>query len=169
VIWITGLAGSGKTTLGELIFTELSPSVENLIVLDGDELRTVFPGSYGYSRLDKEFLAGQYSKLCHLLSNKGVNVICTTISMYHKVRQWNRENIEDYIEIYVKVPLEVLIERDQKALYSRALMGQIDNVIGINEEFEEPLVPDVVLTNDGAKSLDEIAKEAVRMIKCHTN
>lgn len=157
VYWITGLSGAGKTTIGSRLYTVLSREKNNTIMLDGDQLRQVF-SNFDYSMAGRERLAGQYSKLCRMLSEQGIDVICCTIAMFDSCRAWNRENIRDYFEVYLKVPIEKLIERDQKGLYSRALNNEIQEVMGINMEFEEPKNPDLVICNDGEETPDEIVK-----------
>jgi len=165
VYWLTGLSGAGKTTIGTLLYKHLKKSKTNVVYLDGDALREVFGGQHGHSLEERKQLAMQYSRLCRMLSNQGMYVICATISMFHEVRNWNREHIENYIEVYIKVPMEELIRRDQKQLYSRALKGEINHVMGINAEIEEPEKPDIVLVNDGNYSPQEIVNELIKKLR----
>ena len=96
-----------------------------------------------------------------MLSEQGIHVVIATISMFNEVREWNRKNIVDYVEIYIKVPLKILIKRDQKNLYS----NNADNVMGFNVDAEEPLNPDITLLNDGSKSSEEITSQLKILIK----
>ena len=155
VYWITGLSGAGKTTVGSRLYAKLQKKKNNLVILDGDELRKVFKNS-DYSKEGREKLAFQYSRLCCMLSEQGIDVICCTIAMFDNCRKWNRENISNYYEVYLEVPVEKLIERDQKGLYSKALKNEISEVMGINLDFEEPKNPDIVIVNDGTSTPDEI-------------
>ena len=148
VYWITGLSGAGKTTIGTGLYQELRQRKKNVIFLDGDQLRQVFQNR-DYSLKGRELLAMQYSRLCHMLSEQGIDVICCTIAMFDSCREWNRKNIRDYFEVYLKVPIETLVERDQKGLYSGALKNEIHEVMGVNLEFAEPKHPDMVIKNDG--------------------
>ncbi len=143
--WITGLAGSGKTTLGRLLYKHFKECKGNTVYLDGDILREVLDAKEMYSLEERKDLAMCYSRLCNMLTQQGLDVICATISMFHDVREWNRGNIEKYQEIYIKVPMEVLFERDQKQLYSSAQK----EVVGLDLPIEEPDSPDLVLINDG--------------------
>lgn len=120
VYWITGLSGAGKTTLGSLLYHDLKETGEKVVILDGDELREI-TNNKDYSYEGRRQVAKQYSRICKMLSNQGIDVIICTISMYDEVREWNRRNIENYCEIYIEVPIDELIRRDQKQLYSRAL------------------------------------------------
>jgi adenylylsulfate kinase-like enzyme len=161
VIWITGLAGAGKTMVGKALHKHILNKFDRVIHLDGDELREVFPPHYGYNKSDREELAMQYSKLCKFLYDKNFIVICSTVSMFSGVRKWNRENIPNYLEIYLKVPIDILINRDQKKLYSRAIKGEIKGLIGINEKFDEPKNPDMIIVNDGNKTIDKVAQSII--------
>jgi len=145
VYWFTGLSGAGKTTLGKLWLEELKSRGEKPIFLDGDELRFVFGNDLGYSEQDRHKSAMRNARICEMLSKQGFTVICCTISMFDNVRNYNRENIPDYREIYVKVSPEVLKQRDQKGLYSKADC----DVAGVHFSVEEPKEPDIVLQNNG--------------------
>ena len=145
VYWFTGLSGAGKTTLGKLWLEELKMHGENPIFLDGDELRFVFGGDLGYSEQDRRKSAMRNARICEMLSKQGFTVICCTISMFDSVRDYNRENIPDYREIYVKVSPEVLKKRDQKGLYT----GADSDVAGVHFSVEEPNTSDIVLENSG--------------------
>jgi adenylylsulfate kinase-like enzyme len=164
VYWITGLSGAGKTTIGTLFYQHIKAQKPNVIYLDGDILREVFGGSHGHAPEVRKKLAMQYSRLCKMLSEQGVDVVCATISMFHSVREWNRQNIKKYVEVYIKVPIDVLIERDQKQLYSRALKGEMEHVMGIDVPVEEPGNPDVVVVNDGNKTPEEIARVLIKSL-----
>lgn len=153
VYWVTGLSGAGKTTIGKLFFGKLKSRKEASIFLDGDELRDVFGNDLGYSREERMQCAMRYSKLCRLLSGQGQDVLICTISMFDYIREWNRANIANYKEIYIKVPMEVLEQRNQKGLYS----GNGNDVVGIGLKLELPKNPDIELINDGSLTPDEQA------------
>lgn len=159
VFWITGLAGAGKTTLGKQLFSYIKKTKNNIVILDGDELRKAFGNTFGYSKEERFKCAMCYSNLCKLLSDQGVDIICCTISMFHEVRCWNRDNIENYMEIYVDTPIEIIKKRNQKNLYSDVINGNIQNVIGIDLEVELPMNPDLVLVNDTVQPIEEIIAE----------
>lgn len=161
VYWITGLSGAGKTTIGTLVYKYISERKDNVVLLDGDQLRTVFK-SKEYSNEGRKALGYKYSELCKMLANQGIDVVICTIAMYDELREWNRQNIEKYKEIYLKVDINELIRRDQKGLYSKALRQEIDNVMGINLEFEEPKHPDLVLDNSGKYTPENLAEIIVR-------
>lgn len=151
VYWLTGLSGAGKTTIGQLWRDELRRSGETVVFLDGDEMRSVFGVGLGFSGADRRKLAESYGRLCALLSNQGVTVVCCTISMFHSVRAWNRANIPGYYEVYIQASMDTLRRRDQKGLYSQ----NADNVAGVGLQVELPDAPDLVLDNNGGRTPEE--------------
>ena len=154
VYWITGLSGAGKTTIGDLFFKRFRREQENVLFLDGDTLREVFGNDLGYSREDRFRCAMRYSRLCRLLAEQGQDVVICTISMFYEVREWNRQNIEKYKEIYIEVPMEILEQRNQKGLYQSG-----SNVVGLDLETELPESPDLVIRNDGKLSPQVLAEK----------
>jgi len=151
VYWITGLSGAGKTTIGRLWYKELKSQGIPAVFLDGDELRQVFGDDLGFTEVDRRKSAMRNARLCALLAKQGLTVVCCTISMFDSVRDWNRENIPGYFEVYVKVTMDTLRRRDQKGLYSKAEK----DVAGIHFQVEEPKNPDLMLENDGRKAPEE--------------
>lgn len=161
VFWITGLSGAGKTTIGKALYKKLSLS-KSIVMLDGDELRQVFGDDLGYEREDRQKSAFRNARLCALLSNQGIDVICCTISMFDNVRSWNRNNIKNYMEIYIKVNKSTLIQRNQKGLYSE----KQGNLVGFGIDMEEPKHPNLVIENEGKLSEDEIVNIICDNLKC---
>ncbi len=151
VYWLTGLSGAGKTTIGRLWRDRLRERGETVVFLDGDEMRSVFGTGLGFNAADRRRLAESYGRLCALLSNQGVTVVCCTISMFHSVRAWNRANIPGYYEVYLEASMDTLRRRDQKGLYSR----NADNVAGVGLQVELPEAPDLVLDNNGDRTPEE--------------
>lgn len=149
--WLTGLSGAGKTTIGRLWYQHLKEKSGNVVFLDGDEMRQVFGGRMGYTSEERQKVAMNYARLCALLSKQGLTVVCCTISMFDSVREWNRENIPGYFEVYIKASMETLRRRNQKGLYSS---GNKD-VAGVGFQVELPKTPDLILDNDGAKTPEE--------------
>ena len=147
VLWVTGLSGAGKTTVATGVVSALEKLNTPVTLLDGDNLRDIFASKWGYSISERKELALVYAKLCQHLSNNGVNVICSTVAMFDDVREWNRENIENYIEIYLRVPVDVLMERDSKGLYEKYKTDNSDDNKVILDEFELPQKPDIVIDN----------------------
>lgn len=157
VYWITGLSGAGKTTIGELFYKKLRKKEPNTVFLDGDILRQIFGNIFGYSEEERKKCAMCYSRLCENLQKQGINVVCCTVSMFDSVREWNRKNIENYYEIYVRVSFETLCKRDKKGLYSGNTTESQKDVAGIDFKFEEPKNSHLILNNEGDISPEEQA------------
>jgi adenylylsulfate kinase len=151
VFWLTGLSGAGKTTIGRLFHRELQKENRPVVFLDGDVLREVFGNDLGHSREERLKSAMRNSRLCKMLSDQGIDVVCATISLYRECQDWNRAHISGYHEIYLRVPMKVLVERDQKQLYSRALRGEVKDVMGVDLPVEEPRHPELIVENDGSE------------------
>lgn len=147
VYFFTGLSGAGKTTIGGLFYRRLRERKENVILLDGDMIRPVFCEELGYTAGDRLKSAKRIFRVCKMLSDQGIDVVCCSISMYDEVRAWNRENIENYREIYIRVKRETLLQRNQKGLYTTG-----KNVVGVDLPFDEPTNPDVLIQNDGEET-----------------
>ena len=160
VYWLTGLSGAGKTTIGRLWYEKLKAAGETVVFLDGDELRQVFGDDLGFTEADRRKSAMRNARLCTLLAKQEITVVCCTISMFDSVREWNRENIPGYFEVYVKASMETLRRRDQKGLYSR----EEQDVAGVHFQVEEPKASDLVLENDGQRAPAEQVELLVQSI-----
>lgn len=158
VYWITGLSGSGKTTISKLLVAQIRAKKANVILLDGDEMREMLGVNGAFTYEERKKLAFTYSRLCRLLSEQGQIVVCATISMFEEVRSWNRQNLINYKEIYLKCLKSTLIERDEKGIYQKLENNQLSNVAGFDVSVEEPRNPDLVLNNDGALSPQQLVE-----------
>lgn len=146
VYFFTGLAGAGKTTIGSLFYRRLKTQRNDVVLLDGDQLRRLsFNKRSGYSTEERRKGAFYNFEMCKMLADQGINVVLCSISMYNDARVWAREHIENYREIYIKVTRDTLCARDQKGLYSSG----VKNVVGVDLLCEEPEHPDIVIQNDG--------------------
>jgi adenylyl-sulfate kinase len=158
-IWFTGLSGSGKTTLSRMVESELRRrGIRKVELLDGDVIRTHLSKGLGFSKEDRDANIKRIGFICKLLSRNGVIAIAAAISPYRAVRDFNRKEIGDFVEVYCKCSLEVCIERDVKGLYKKALAGEIKNYTGIDDPYEEPLNPEVVLETDRETPEESVKK-----------
>ena len=163
VFWITGLSAAGKTTVAQQLWVRLRTLGRPAVFLDGDALRQIIAEDLGHSRDDRRRSAMRNARICRVLSVQGVDVVCATVSLFHDVHRWNRTNIPRYHEIYLRVPLQELMRRDQKGLYERARNGELSHVVGVDIPAEEPLTPDLIVDNYG----DFTADAAIDLILEH--
>ena len=161
VYFFTGLAGAGKTTIGGLFYERLKERSPDAVLIDGDRARL----AEGHSTPDgKVLLEDRYTtearkegargtfEWCRDLTEEGKDVVVCSIAMYSEIRTWNRENIENYREVYLKVTHETLYRRDQKKLYSSGAK----EVVGVDLPWDEPKSPDAVVKNDGQETPEVI-------------
>ena len=147
-IWLTGLPSSGKSTIAEALAGKLRGMGYKVERLDGDVIRTNLWKELGFSKEDRDENIRRVVFLAGLLTRNGIMTITTFISPYRELRQHARESIGTFIEVYVKCPVEVCMQRDPKGLYKKALAGEIKNFTGISDPYEEPLNPEVLIESD---------------------
>jgi adenylylsulfate kinase len=165
VLWMTGLPGSGKSTIAGLAKKKLEDEYGRYVeVLDGDEVRRGLSSDLGLSKEDREEHARRVSYLAKVLARNGVVSIVALISPYRSSRERARELIGkgDFVEVFVRAPLSTCEKRDPKGLYARARRGEISNMTGIQDPYEEPLSPDIVVETDGVS-----AEESVSILMSH--
>lgn len=144
-IWFTGMSGAGKSTLSSLLEARLREAGAKVEILDGDVVRTNLSKGLGFSKEDRDDNIRRIGFVCQLLSRNGVIAIAAAISPYREARAEVRARIENFIEVYVKCPVDVLAERDVKGHYKKALAGEIASFTGISDPYEPPLAPEVTL------------------------
>ena len=169
VVWITGLSGSGKSTLATEVVGQLRALRNDVIRLDGDELREVFAAEainlQSHDRNGRLMLAMQYASLCRLLSMQGFTVVIATISMFREVYAWNRANVPGYFEVYLKVPIEELRRRDPKGIYRRFDAGDLLNVAGLDLPVDEPEQADFEVKFEASQSVTELSRGLIQRIR----
>ncbi len=148
VVWMTGLSGAGKTTIAHIVVDELQARGVPVERLDGDVVRESLTRDLGFSKEDRDKNIERVAFVAKLLSRNGVGCVCSFISPYQAVRDMVRENTTNFLEVFVDAPLEVVIERDVKGLYLKAMAGEIPNFTGISDPFEAPVQPDIHLRTD---------------------
>ena len=158
-IWLTGLSGAGKSTLARLIERRLRALDRNVEVLDGDVVRTHLSKGLGFSREDRDTNIKRIAFVCNLLTRNGVVSIAAAISPYREAREWARNEIGNFVEVYVKCPLEVCRQRDVKGLYKQVEEGKIKGFTGVDDPYEEPEHPELVIETD-----KEMVEESVNLI-----
>jgi len=164
VIWLTGLSGAGKTTLASALKSELTAAGHRIETLDGDEVRENLSRGLGFSKEDRDTNVRRIGFVARLLARNGVIVLASAISPYRQSRDDVRQSVEGdgarFVEVFVRAPLAVLVERDVKGLYKKALAGEIKNFTGISDPYEEPFAADVVVDS----SVETIEESAARVL-----
>lgn len=150
VVWMTGLSGAGKTTIALVLVDELKKRGLKVERLDGDVVRESLTRDLGFSAEDRAKNIERVTFVAKLLSRNGVGTICSFISPYQSVRDHVRANTTNFLEVFVDAPLDVVIERDVKGMYKKAIAGEIPNFTGISDPFEAPQNPDIHLRTDQA-------------------
>lgn len=144
LIWITGLSGAGKTTLAKELVTYFN---NKAILIDGDNMREILGAvNTDYHNDGRKNLAFTYAKLCNMLAKQGFLVICATISMFNDVRDYNKENNNYYLEIFMDISQEERIKRDPKKLYADYNNKKINNMAGLDSNVEYPKNPHITIT-----------------------
>jgi adenylyl-sulfate kinase len=147
-LWFTGLPCAGKSTIAALLAPELERRGHGVEVLDGDVVRTHLCKGLGFSREDRDENIRRIGFVAKLVSRHGAIVITAAISPYRSIRDEVRASMENFVEVYVNTPLEVCIRRDVKGMYKKALAGELKHFTGIDDPYEPPLNPELVIQTD---------------------
>ena len=162
-LWFTGLPCSGKTTIADLAAEQLNKQGFKVECLDGDIVRQGLTNDLGFSKEDRDKNIERVTFVAKLLSKNGIATIVSFVSPYKELRQHARENITNFIEVYVKCPVEICKDRDVKGMYEKAAKGEISNFTGVDDPFEEPDNPELVVETD-KESLEESAAKVLHIL-----
>jgi adenylyl-sulfate kinase len=157
-IWFTGLPCSGKSTISEILAETIRSERGMVEILDGDVVRTNLSKGLGFSREDRETNLKRIAFVCTLLTRNGVPNIAAAISPFQNCREYARESIGNYVEVYTRCSLEACIERDVKGMYKKALAGEIKGFTGVDDPFDEPESPEVIVDTDRETAQESTAK-----------
>ncbi len=163
-IWLTGLSGSGKSTIASALEATLRQRSCQLEVLDGDIVRTNLTKGLGFSKADRDENIRRIGFVSHLLTRNGVIVLVSAISPYREARDTVRDRIGDFVEVFVDAPLAVCEDRDVKGLYKKARAGEIKQFTGIDDPYEAPLNPEVHCHTD-QQTVEESVAEIIAKLE----
>jgi len=162
-IWFTGLPCSGKSSIADALAKELIKDGRKAERLDADVIRQHLWKELGYSKADRDENIRRVAYLAHMLTRNGIAVLTSFISPYQELRDYARKQIGDFIEVYVKCPVEVCIERDTRGMYKKALAGEIQNFTGVSDPYEEPINPEVLIESDKESLTESVAKVRAKL------
>ena len=145
-VWFTGLSGAGKSTIAEMLYHEFQARQMKTEILDGDMVRQNLSKGLGFSKEDRDTNILRIGFVAELLTRNGVATICCPISPYKETRDQVRATIGEFVEVYVHATLDELAQnRDPKGLYRKALAGEIKGFTGVDDPYEVPEHPELVL------------------------
>jgi len=153
VLWFTGLPGSGKTTIAEKVVGELKSRGFKVELLDGDWVRKTINADAGFTFEERRRHLLRVAWIARLLARNGIIVLCSFVSPYRSVRAEIRKIVEEetpFIEVFVKCSLEEAMKRDPKGLYKKALKGEIKNMTGVSDPYEEPENPEITIDTESS-------------------
>ena len=158
VVWFTGFPCSGKSTLAQMLYDTLHRERISIELFDGDIVRRRLTKGLGFSKEDRIENLRRIAYVAMLLSRNGVGCIAAAISPFKSVRKEIREEIPNYIEVFVDCPVEVCIERDVKGMYKKALAGEIQNFTGVSDPYEPPTNPDLTIHTNQESAESSLAR-----------
>ena len=154
VIWVIGLAGSGKTTVANRISEAFLAAQKPAVLLDGDNVRDAFGNDLGFTKCDRLINANRIRGLCYLLDQQNINIVCAILSISQTDRDWCRNNLNSYKEIYLDVSMDTLEARGDRDIYREYKDGKASDAAGCDIEFEVPQRPDFIIENEN--SIDDL-------------
>jgi len=147
-VWSTGLSSAGKSTISEAVYERLRAMGYRVEWLDGDAVRQHLSRGLGFSKEDRDENIRRIGFVAHLLTRNGIIVLVSAISPYRAVRDEMRRKIGNFLEVYVRAPLEVCEQRDLKGIYRRARAGEMHGVTGVDDPYEPPLAAEIECHTD---------------------
>ncbi len=148
-LWFTGLSGAGKSTISEIVVPELQARGARVEVLDGDVVRMNLSKGLGFSKEDRDTNILRIGWVAEVLVRNGVIAVVSAISPYNEARETVRQNIGDFVEVFVSASVNEIVEhRDPKGLYKKAIAGEIDNFTGVSDPYEAPEHPELVIDTE---------------------
>ena len=159
LFWVTGLSGSGKTSIAKKILKSIQKKFGKTIVVSGDDLRGIFSFK-SYTRKERADLGIKYSKFAKFITDQKINLIFAVVGMRHKIRSHNKKTIKNYIEIFIKSDINRIIKLKKKKVYLKSKK----NIVGLGISPEFPKKPDITIENDCKKDINKLSSETFKKI-----
>ena len=163
-LWFTGLPSSGKSTIARILEKRFHQAGIKCELLDGDVVRTNLSKGLGFSREDRDTNIKRIGFVAHLLTRNDVVAITAAISPYREVRDFNRRLIGNFVEVYVKCPIDECEKRDVKGLFKKARAGEIKGFTGVDDPYEEPVHPELICETD-KETAEESAGKVIQKLE----
>jgi adenylylsulfate kinase len=163
-IWFTGLPCCGKTTIADQVAFILKKKNYLVERLDGDLIRQNFSSDLSFSKKDRDENIRRATFLAKMLSRNNVVVLASFVSPYRKQRRRARKEIKNFVEVYVRCPLKICMKRDVKGMYRKALEGKITHFTGVDDPYEEPEDPELIVDTD-IESVEESVGKVLQKIE----
>ncbi|AOH55178.1 adenylyl-sulfate kinase [Peribacillus muralis] len=165
ILWFTGLSGSGKSTIANMVEAKLHAKGVSTYILDGDNLRNGLNEDLGFSMDDRKENIRRIGEVSKIFVDSGIVVLATFISPYANDREDVRKKVEsdEFIEIYVKCPIEACEERDPKGLYKKARIGKITDFTGVSAPYEEPENPEIIIETS-ENTIEECVQQIINYL-----
>jgi adenylyl-sulfate kinase len=163
-VWFTGLPSAGKSTLADLLAPELRRRGHGVEVFDGDVVRTHLCKGLGFSKEDRDENIRRIGFVCAMVTRHGGAAIAAAISPYRAIREEVRGKVQNFVEVYVKTAVETCIQRDVKGLYKKALAGEIKGFTGVDDPYEAPANPELIILTE-EETPQESAARIVRKLE----
>jgi|TARA_Y100000294_G_C8566221_1_gene340926 adenylylsulfate kinase len=160
LFWVSGLSGSGKTTIAKKIKKNIINNYGPTLLVSGDNLRKIF-NFKKYTYNERVLLSKKFCRFAKFITNQKINLIFAVVGMMHSTRKWYRDNVDNYVEIYIKADIKKIIKLKKKKIYHKKNIG---DVVGITIKPELPKQPNIVINNNFKKSSDFLANNLVRKI-----
>jgi adenylylsulfate kinase-like enzyme len=161
IIWITGLSGAGKTTIGKALASKIKECHKNTLFLDGDIIRSIVGDNLGFDLKSRLESGWRICRLCKHLDDEKLIVVCSVISLFHEHQIWNRKHYSKYFEVFIDTPIQELKMRDPKGIYKAFDQGKTNNVAGLDLPFTKPINPDITIENTAPLKLPSYWAEVI--------
>jgi len=158
VFWITGLSGAGKTSIANLIKKKIDKRFGPTILINGDDIRKIFSFK-SYTFNERQRLAIYYSDFCQEIVKQNINIIFTVVGLFNKVHKYNKKKIKNYCEIFIKTDVKKIVKFNKKRIYKYK-----KNIVGIDIKPEFPIKPNIIITNNFTKNLNDLSNELYKKI-----
>ena len=158
LFWITGLSGSGKTTIAKKIFPKNKKKYGPTVLLDGDQFRSALELE-GFAYKDRLSNSKKYNNITKILTDQKINIVFSLVCLMNKPRAWNRKHIDNYLEIFIDCELKKIIKKNKKKIYKKN-----KNILGLDIKPEFPKNPDIVIKNDFNINTNLLAKKLLKKI-----